>query len=294
VTTRRSAVASTIAAFLFTVISVVASGQSPVTTAQSNASGVPKLVKLSGSLEDASGNLLNGTVGVMFAIYTDQTGGAPIWQETQNVQFSKGDYTVLLGNGTSEGIPANVFASGESRWLGVTALLPGEEEHARVLLASVPYALKAVDADTLGGLPASAYLRADELNEGGAGAAAGVSNKAAAATPMAGLNSSAGGPSGSASSVGSGTPSANPTRRSGQANIRSEESGQITIVQGTSGTHTFMTRWMTPPLCTLTPTSDPHASGGYWVTSSTSSLTVNVHYSGQITFNYRCLAANTF
>ena len=38
--------------------------------------------------------------------------------------------------------------------------LPGEVEQPRVLLVSVPYALKAADADTLGGLPASAFVLA--------------------------------------------------------------------------------------------------------------------------------------
>jgi len=37
---------------------------------------------------------------------------------------------------------------------------PGEAEQPRVLMASVPYALKSVDAETLGGKPASAYLLA--------------------------------------------------------------------------------------------------------------------------------------
>jgi hypothetical protein len=88
----------------------------------------------------------------------------PLWQETQNVQFSQGRYTVFLGESTSAGIPAELFASGQPRWLGVKPLLPGEEEQPRVLLASVPYALKAVDADTLGGLPASAFLQANGGN----------------------------------------------------------------------------------------------------------------------------------
>lgn len=292
--TRRSVAACAIYALLLTLASVVASGQGAAMAAQSGPSGVPKLVKLRGSLKDASGNMLDGTVGVMFAIYTEQTGGVPIWQETQNVQFSKGTYTVLLGNSTSAGIPAEVFASGESRWLGVTALLPGEEEQARVLLASVPYALKAVDADTLGGLPASAYLRADEINGEAVGVAAGVSNKAVVATPSVANSSSGGGPASPVSPLGSATPSTNPTSRSGQAIIKGEESGQITIAQGTSAARPFLTRWFTPPLCTVTPISDPHALGGYWVTSSTSTLTVNVHYAGQITFNYRCQPAGNF
>ena len=53
-----------------------------------------------------------------------------------------------------------LFASGESRWLGVQANVPGEREQPRVLLVSVPYALKAADAETLGGLPAAAFVRA--------------------------------------------------------------------------------------------------------------------------------------
>ena len=41
---------------------------------------VPPLVKFSGTLANTQ-----GTVGVIFALYTDQTGGAPLWLETQNV-----------------------------------------------------------------------------------------------------------------------------------------------------------------------------------------------------------------
>lgn len=140
-----------------TIISTASFAQAQQTLTQAAAApGVPRLVKFSGLLKDASGNMLADTVGVMFAIYGEQTGGVPLWQETQNVQFARGRYTVFLGETTSTGIPAELFASGQPRWLGVRAILPGEEEQPRVLMASVPYALKAVDADTLGGLPASA------------------------------------------------------------------------------------------------------------------------------------------
>jgi hypothetical protein len=150
---------------LSSMICVLAFGQSAQAPAQPNvASGVPRLVKFSGVLKDASGNLLTNTVGLTFAIYSEQTGGVPLWQETQNIQFSQGRYTALLGESTSAGIPAELFVSGQPRWLGVRALLPGEQEQPRVLLASVPYALKAVDADTLGGLPASAFMQANGGN----------------------------------------------------------------------------------------------------------------------------------
>jgi hypothetical protein len=121
--------------------------------------GVPRLVKFSGILKDASGQLLNGTVGIDFAIYAEATSGAPLWEEMQNVQFSRGHYAVLLGQSRSTGIPPELFYFGQSHWLGVRILLPGEEEQPRVQLASVPYALKSLDADTLGGIPASAFVQ---------------------------------------------------------------------------------------------------------------------------------------
>ena len=78
-----------------------------------------------------------------------------MWIESQNVTADEyGRFSVLLGATTSGGVPVELFSSGESRWLGVQAQLPGEVEQPRVLLVSVPYALKAADAETVGGLPA--------------------------------------------------------------------------------------------------------------------------------------------
>jgi hypothetical protein len=145
-------------------ISAITFGQAAQTKNTTASPGVPRLVKFNGLLKDASGKLLTNTVGIAFAIYSEQSGGVPLWQETQNVQLSQGRYTAFLGQSTSTGIPAELFASGQPRWLGMRALLPGEEEQLRVLLASVPYALKAVDADTLGGLPASAFIQANGGN----------------------------------------------------------------------------------------------------------------------------------
>jgi hypothetical protein len=120
---------------------------------------VPRLVKFNGTLQDSGGQPRTGTVGITFAIYHESNGGAPLWQETQNVQLDQqGHYDVLLG-AVNEGIPVELFTSGETRWLGVQVQLPGEEEQPRELLVSVPYALKAADAETLGGLPASAFVK---------------------------------------------------------------------------------------------------------------------------------------
>ncbi len=126
--------------------------------AQVNAA-VPTLVNFSGVLPDATGKPVGNTVGVTFSFYKEQLGGAPLWTETQNVQLDRsGHYSVMLGASKSAGLPAELFVSGEARWLGIRP--QGAEEQARVLLLSVPYALKAGDAQTVGGLPPSAFVLA--------------------------------------------------------------------------------------------------------------------------------------
>src|SRR5579863_3848379 len=131
---------------------------SSASIAEQNAqpTAVPTLVRFSGNLKDANGKPLTGIAGLTFALYRDQESGAPIWLETQNVQLdANGHYTVQLGATKSGGLPIDIFASGEARWLG--AQPDGQPEQPRVLLLSVPYALKAADAETVGGLPPSAF-----------------------------------------------------------------------------------------------------------------------------------------
>jgi hypothetical protein len=110
---------------------------------------------------------LTGAVDVHFAIYKDETDAAAIWEETQTLQLDEhGRYTVLLGATQPDGLPLVLFESTEARWLGVAAgNLP---EQPRVVLVSVPYALKASDAETLGGKPASAYVTTETLTNSSA------------------------------------------------------------------------------------------------------------------------------
>ena len=143
----------------------VTSEPEPLVVNSSAAAGVsvPRLIQFGGVLKDQMGKPLAGVQGVTVALYKEQQGGAALWIETQNVTAdSEGRFAVLLGAATSEGVPLDLFSSGESRWLGVQAQAPGEQEQARVLLVSVPYALKAADAETLGGKPLSAFVLAPE------------------------------------------------------------------------------------------------------------------------------------
>jgi hypothetical protein len=141
---------------------------------------VPRLVKFSGTLADGGGKPLTGVLGVTFSLYEEQEGGSPIWMETQNVQADgNGQYTILLGSTRNDGIPAEAFSAGQ-RWLGVQA--QGEAEPPRVLMTSVPYSLKTVDAEMLGGKPASAYLLAGSSISALPSAAAQPAQSAAAVT----------------------------------------------------------------------------------------------------------------
>ena len=162
---RRSALA-----LIATLLVGPAFAQSP-----SPATSVPRVVRLDGHLPPANGVPPAAIEAVTLAIYASQTDDTPLWSETQEVHVdAQGRYTVFLGASTAEGIPASVLSS-EARWLGIRSARPGEAEQPRVPMTSVPYALRASDADTLGGLPASAFSRAPTVTgaSGVAGATAG-------------------------------------------------------------------------------------------------------------------------
>lgn len=153
----------------------------PSTTQVSEAPAVvPHLIKFNGSVKDANGRPLTGVAGVTFALYKEEQGGAALWLETQNVQLdAAGRYSVQLGASKPEGLPTEVFASGEARWLGVQP--DGQAEQSRVLLLSVPYALKAADAGTLGGFPPTAFVLANGDKTTTASANIGISSATSSA-----------------------------------------------------------------------------------------------------------------
>jgi hypothetical protein len=137
-----------------------------MTFAQSAASEpsvtVPRLIQITGVFQPVDGQPPSAVEIVTLSVYAEADGGLPVWQERQTVAIEKttGRFTLLLGASHPAGIPAEVFASGDAQWMSLLFERAGEREQARVRIASVPYALKASDAETLGGLPASAYLRA--------------------------------------------------------------------------------------------------------------------------------------
>ena len=150
-------------ALMLLCISLSGQAQQSATTA-ANGMVPPPLIQFSNVAIDEGGNTLSGVVSITFSLYNGQQGGEPLWTETQNnVQLdSTGHYSVQLGITKPNGVPTTLFTSGEARWLGVQ--IAEQVEQPRILLLSVPYALKAGDAATIGGLPPSAFVLAAPQN----------------------------------------------------------------------------------------------------------------------------------
>ena len=141
---------------------------------------MPRLVNISGVFHPADGQPPAPVEVVTLSVYAEPEGGVPLWQEMQSVTVeATGRFTVLLGASHPDGLPPVVFASGEARWMSLLFARPGEVERPRVRITSVPYALKASDAETLGGRPASAYLLAPTAGD--------QARRAAGASPDASL-----------------------------------------------------------------------------------------------------------
>jgi trimeric autotransporter adhesin len=144
------------------VFAVSVAGQ---TSAEFGASiSVPPVIQFSNIASDETGAPLSGTVPITFSLYNNSHGGSALWSETQSVSLdSSGHYSVYLGITQTNGIPVSLFTNGQADWLGVK--IAGQpEQQPRIFLVSVPYAMKAGDAATVGGLPPSAFVLAASPN----------------------------------------------------------------------------------------------------------------------------------
>ncbi len=149
------------ALFLMTFLSVPA-----VIAEEPTEATAPHLIRFSGVCKDASGLPRSGQVVMNFALYASQEGSEALWRESQLIKVDEeGNYSIFLGASEKEGLPLELFSTGKAQWLGVQA--EGEEEQARVVLVAVPYALKAADADTVGGAPAASFVLNEDLVKAG-------------------------------------------------------------------------------------------------------------------------------
>jgi hypothetical protein len=143
---------------LWIPVSTGAMAQTSDVSASKVAAVIPQQVRYTGAFANRTGD----TVEATFRIYATAEGGEALWTETQQVVVkADGSYSVLLGAASESGLPQGVFAGGQARWLGVT--VDSAEALPRTALSSVAYAMKAGDAETVGGVAAANLVTKDEL-----------------------------------------------------------------------------------------------------------------------------------
>jgi len=99
---------------------------------------VPNLLGFQGRLLRADGTAATGTATVAFAVFASDTGGAPLWSETQTLGLSDGYYSTFLG---LVSLPPQGLFGGPARWLEIRV---GSETLApRQQVGAVPYAVTA-------------------------------------------------------------------------------------------------------------------------------------------------------
>lgn len=110
----------------------------------------PPMINYQGYLTSNTGVPVNATVPIVFSLYATDTGGVPLWSESQSVVVSNGLYNVTLGTGTLiAGVGLGGLAFNGPYFLGVNVNANGEMAP-RQALVSVPYAFRLTVGGTTG------------------------------------------------------------------------------------------------------------------------------------------------
>lgn len=121
-----------------------------VTIASSSAGLASPGLSHYGRLLDAADRPVTGTYDVRFALYSQASGGVPVWEEDWRVSFENGHYAVLLGDAEEGGDPIDPSLLSGALWLGIRIGGEGQAElQPRQRLASAAWALRARVADSL-------------------------------------------------------------------------------------------------------------------------------------------------
>ena len=104
---------------------------------------VPPMVNFQGRLLASDGSPEVGILSIGFAMYTADTGGTPVWSESQTVAFADGFYSVMLG--TVSPLPSGLLT--DPLWISVT--VEGTELLPRMRVGSVFFAMRAGAAESL-------------------------------------------------------------------------------------------------------------------------------------------------
>ena len=120
-----------------------------------------KLMSFQGLLADSNGAPVNGQVQVTFRVHPTETGGAPVWEETQTISATDGLFTALLGGTTP--LSPDIFPIDGERWMEIE-VAGGGPMVPRLAVSRVPYAFsadRAADAGSVDGLDSTQFLRSD-------------------------------------------------------------------------------------------------------------------------------------
>jgi len=112
-----------------------------------------------GRLTDAHGNPITGTKNMAFRLFTDETGGTAIWEETHTgVQVTDGLFNVVLGENT----PLDEAQFHQPLYLEV--VVDGETLSPRQQLLGAPYAFSLVPGAVIKGYIAATDTYSSTLN----------------------------------------------------------------------------------------------------------------------------------
>lgn len=106
---------------------------------------VPATMSYQGLLKDAGGLVIpDGDYNLTFRLFNQADGGAPLWSETQMLSARDGVFSAVLGS-----VTPLTLAFDAQYWISLQ--VAANPELPRVVLASVPYALRAGVAEALAG-----------------------------------------------------------------------------------------------------------------------------------------------
>jgi len=132
---------------------------------------IPGQLSHQGRLMDSSDVPIEGEHTLMFTIYDSEDGGAVLWQETLDVEFSNGYYSTTLG-ADEEGDPLDTDVLGQHPVFLGMAVDGGDDLEPRHEILSVPYAVMADTCENVsGGIVDASEIRLDGepvITEGGA------------------------------------------------------------------------------------------------------------------------------
>lgn len=118
------------------------------------AQAVPQRIAFTGNLR-SNGAPVTGAHTFVFSLFDADTGGTSAWSET-HVGLTASEGLVHAQLGTTTALTPSVL-TGAPLWLEIS--IDGEVLSPRLALASAPYAIRASEADTVGGLHASDLQR---------------------------------------------------------------------------------------------------------------------------------------